>query len=242
MRLNPFSRVARKRRAERKSLHKLAQVLDHYFVVRYAKNPHSELSALCQKHGADKGVIDAATHPKQALKQPLHNYADFYEMIFGGMRMQVKNVLECGIGMSRGASLRLWREYFPNAQITSIDINEEYLFTDERIETYYCDQTDSASIAKFLAQVNDRKFDIIIDDGLHTLDAAVTLFDGVIGNLADDGIYIVEDVRPETLDKFASLFTKNAAYHVQCINLHRPSRRHIGDNSLVVVTKTQEVA
>ena len=242
MQLNPFSRVARKRRAERKILRqrrhgisrRLATITDHHFVVHYAKNPHSQLSGLCEKHDADKGGVQ--TNPR---KMPLHNYADFYEMIFGGMRMQVANVLECGIG--RGGSLRAWQEYFPNAQITGIDIDETQLFADERIETHQVDQTDPASIAEFLAQVNNRKFDIIIDDGLHTYESGVTFFDNIIDNLTDGGIYIIEDLPSDLFCKMMKLFSKNPAYYAQGIVLNRPNKfRH--DNALIMLTKNKGAA
>lgn len=236
MQLNPFHKSHRQRRANKRALRRLRRQSDHSFTVLYAKNMHSELSRLCQKHGTDKGAIDAAGHPMDIV----HNYADFYEVVFGGMRRQVKSVLECGI--LRGESLRLWREYFPNALITGVDIDETALFNEERIETFQADQTDPASIKRFLERVNNRQFNVIIDDGLHTAKAAITFFDNVIGNLADDGIYIIEDAKPTMLLEVAEHLAQcGGDYDAKFVNLHRPGKS-LEDNSLAMITKNVEQA
>ena len=231
MQFNPFHKTYRQRREDRQAFRQLPQHADHFFTIRYAKNMHSELSRLCQKHGTDKGAINLADHPLDRV----HNYADFYEMLFGGIRRQVKHLLECGIFW--GESLRVWHEYFPNATITGIEIDEARLFSEERIETYQVDQTVPDSIKQFLEKVNGRQFNIIIDDGLHTAEAGITLFDNVIDSLTDDGIYIIEDAKPMTLLKIAEhLAQYRQNYDAKFINLHRP-KKSLSDNSLVLITK-----
>lgn len=235
MQLNIFRKSYWRRRSDKKVLRQIRQNTDYFFTVSYRKNMQSELSRLCQKHGTDKGAINPADHPKREGR--IHNYADFYEMVFGGMRRQIKSVLECGI--LRGESMRLWREYFPNAVITGVDIDDAILFDEERIETYQVDQTSPASIKRFLGQVKGRKFDIIIDDGLHTAEAGIVFFDNTIGNLADDGIYIIEDVKlPDmrAIAKYLERYEPN--YDVRLVNLDRPGKS-ISDNSLVMVTKNE---
>lgn len=234
MQLNPFHKWHRQRRANKLALRRLRRQSDHSFTVLYAKNMRSELSSLCQKHGTDKGAINVADHPMDIV----HNYADFYEVVFGGMRRQVKSVLECGI--LRGESLRLWREYFPNALITGVDIDESVLFNEERIKTFQADQTDPASIKRFLEKVKNRQFNVIIDDGLHTAEAATTFFDGVIGNLAADGVYVIEDANPTMLLGVAEHLTRcDGDYDAKFVNLHRPGKP-LENNSLAVITKNPQ--
>jgi len=111
MQLNIFRKSYWRRRSNSHVLRQIRQSTDYFFTVSYRKNMRSELSRLCQKYGTDKGAINLDDHPKREGR--IHNYADFYEMVFGGMRRHVKAVLECGIGQySRGGSLRAWREYF----------------------------------------------------------------------------------------------------------------------------------
>lgn len=95
-----------------------------------------------------------------------------------------------------GGSLRAWRDYFPSAEIIGIDIDPDVMFTEERINTYVCDQTQAKSIASFVTQANlqPNSVDIIIDDGLHEFDANVCLFENTKHLLKDNGIYVIEDV------------------------------------------------
>ena len=83
-----------------------------------------------------------------------HNYTPIYHELFHGIRQSAEVVVEIGIGhqgndvknpsvshMSHvqnymiGASLYMWRDYFPNAQIIGIDISPECIFSAERIST-----------------------------------------------------------------------------------------------------------
>ncbi len=187
---------------------------------------HTDLHKLCQKHGTDKGHTDIATHNFGKRRGYTHDYASVYDLLFSQSRNNIEHLLECGIATldrrdginpkdsnenSLGPSLRMWREYFANATITGIDIDSNCLFTDERIETYQCDQTNAQSIKQFLNQIPDRKFDIVIDDGLHRYHAGITLFENVIDRLTDHGVYVIEDIRQRDVWQYAEYF-KNKNY------------------------------
>ena len=92
-----------------------------------------------------------------------------------------------------GASLRAWKEFFPNGNIVGLDIDEKIIFAEERIETFCVDQTDPISISKFLASNGNRVFDVIIDDGLHTENAAHVFFENCFHLLKSKGFYFIED-------------------------------------------------
>ncbi len=199
----------------------------------------NECMRLCEKHGTDKGGDVNAEH----------SYDWFYELIFAQKRQQILNVLECGIGtlnpelessMARvvqnykpGASLRMWQEYFPNAQIIGVDIDSDILFTDERIKTYQCDQTSKQSIKEFIAKLDDRKFDIIIDDGLHEFHAAISFFENVIERLTDDGIYIIEDMSRNHMEELENYLNDN--YSVRFVFMAQDKKYQ--SQGLVVITK-----
>ena len=76
-----------------------------------------------------------------------------------------------------GASLRLWKEYFPNAEVYGADIDKRILLEEDRIKTFYVDQTNAESVNSMWNEIERDNFDIIIDDGLHTAEAAITLFE-----------------------------------------------------------------
>jgi hypothetical protein len=174
-------------------------------ILRYKKQ-NNQLSELTQKYGSDKGSpID---DDKSISGWPYHLYSDFYNVIFHGMKDSVTNVLEIGLGTDNesipsnmtsnglpGASLRALRDYFPNANIYGADIDSGVLFEEERIKTFYVDQTDQYSVAEMLYQTGVDKFDIILDDGLHEAHAAITLLEHAYYKLRDGGIYIIEDVK-----------------------------------------------
>ncbi len=218
---------------------------DYKYSVFYQKNLESDLSALCDKYGSDKGEIVSTGHP---YPWPSHNYADFYEGIFGHCRQYLKNIFECGLGTNKqnvpsnmgtlgkpGASLKIWREYFPNAQVYGADIDKGVLFQEERISTFYVDQTSPDSIDMLWKAIHTNELDLIIDDGLHTFEAGVCLFEHSFSKLRQCGIYIIEDVSVHSMVNFRSYF-KSKNYKVEFVNLYRPNAP-LGDNSLIVIRK-----
>lgn len=211
----------------------------------FAKNRHSVLSALCDQYGSDKGELRPDGHP---YPWPSHNYADYYEMLFRHCRHSITKVFECGLGTNNpilpssmtekgkpGASLRVWRDYFPNAQIYGADIDRDILFTEERIKTHYIDQREPKAIEAYWQQVGETDFDFMLDDGLHVFEAGSCLFTHSIHHLASHGIYVIEDVTPTDLLRYKEFFGKTA-YIVDYVTLQRP-RLALGDNSLVVIRK-----
>ena len=134
-----------------------------------------------------------------------------------------------------GASLRVWRDYFPNEIIYGADIDKDILFAEERIKTFYIDQLDSVAIKECWSSINEKDFDFIVDDGLHTFDAGLTLFVQSIDRLSIDGVYIIEDVAINDLIKYKKFFS-NSEYEVDYVLMNRPDLP-LSDNSLVVIRK-----
>ena len=93
-----------------------------------------------------------------------------------------------------GASLRVFRDYFPKAEIYGGDIDNKIFFQEERIFTFEVDQLSSPSIEKMWSNINKSNFDLIVDDGLHTCEAALNLFENSFKKLKNGGVYIIEDV------------------------------------------------
>ncbi len=122
----------------------------------------------------------------------LHNYLLRYDHVFGGTRHDVKRMVE--IGVQTDTSVRMWRDYFPNAEIIGIDIDPECKrFESDRITIAIGDQTDPVFLSQF-AREYFGKIDIIVDDGLHTPEAVKVSFEQLYPALSTHGIYSVEDL------------------------------------------------
>jgi hypothetical protein len=134
------------------------------------KPEHSILCSLAKAHGTDK-------YPW---------YTPFYSALFADKH--VKRVLE--IGVLNGASLAMWRDYWPEAVVWGFDKERR---RDTDIQVMYGDQSKPEDLA-FAASRGP--FDIIIDDGSHEpadqILGALTL----VPHLAPGGLYIIEDVNP----------------------------------------------
>ncbi len=142
------------------------------------------LDELAMKYGTDKS-------------SKCHNYTAVYEQIFGGMRDEPLKILEIGIGT--GASLEMWLEYFPNAEIHGLDITlqnlKASLISNERAHLCLGNQTDK----DFLDNIGI-DFDIVIDDGSHRVEDQICTFKHLWPNTRL--VYVVEDVYTSYLTRY----------------------------------------
>ena len=134
-----------------------------------------------------------------------------------------------GVSGTPGASLRVYRDYFKNAQIYAGDIDKKILFSSDRINTYYVNQLDTSSINKMWNNINIDGFDIIIDDGMHTLSASSNFFLNSFSKLKKKGIYIIEDVHTAYL---IDLVKKLNSYKPKIIAL--TNKKNIDDYLLII--------
>ena len=229
-----------------KNLMRLASGLDYQISSFYKKNNHNLIAALCDQYGSDKGSLTLEGH---LYPWPAHTYADFYYQLFAHTRNTFLKVFECGLGTNNpslassmgikgkpGASLRMWRDFFPNAMVYGADIDRDILFSEERIKTFYVDQLNPTVIKELWQSMGETNFDLIIDDGLHTFEAGSTLFTHSIEHLSPFGVYIIEDVEFADLLQYKQFFA-HTNYAVEFVTLFRPNLG-LEDNSLVVIRKT----
>jgi hypothetical protein len=151
----------------------------------------TELCELAIKHGTDK--------------YPWHHYTEHYHKLFKHRRNDVKKVLEIGIGddamknvipdYKPGASLRMWLEYFPNAEVFALDNNPNLLINEGRIHSFFCDQGDPLQLQGVRPNIGG-DFDLIVDDGCHVPEVQLLTAKILVPLLAPQGIYVIEDVWP----------------------------------------------
>jgi len=120
-----------------------------------------------------------------------HHYFDIYERHLGRFRGRAFRFLE--IGVFRGGSLHLWRDYFgPEARIVGLDRDPSCARFDGAFgHVRIGDQAD----AGFLRAVLDEfgPFDAVLDDGGHTAKQQIVSFEVLYPELAADGVYLCED-------------------------------------------------
>mgnify|MGYP003649735530 CR=1 FL=1 len=151
------------------------------------------LRQLIDNYGSDKNV---------------NQYTPIYHSIFNPLRNNDINLLEIGIGTmvpnapssmvgygigdyKPGASLKAFRDFFPNGKIYGGDVQEDCMFEEERIKTFLFNSTklEECNIA-----LGDLQFDIIIDDGLHEVNAQLNTFNNLFYRLKSGGYYFIEDI------------------------------------------------
>lgn len=122
-----------------------------------------------------------------------HGYLDFYEANLPNRDFDGR-LLE--IGIMDGNSLRMWKEYYPKAEIVGIDI----LVRPKEIEGVYLFEMNSSDITSLLTL---GYFDIICDDGSHmTLDQQISFYWLFSHQLNEGGIYILEDLHTSFMKNY----------------------------------------
>jgi len=131
-------------------------------------------------------------------KNSYHSYIeDVYEEYFAEYRNKKINLLE--IGVSYSGSIRLWNEYFEDANIYGIDNfscgqdhrNRSQDLIDGKIRNIKI-ITKNAYEKSALEDLP--QFDIIIDDGPHTLDTQLKCIELYLSKLKPGGIMFIEDI------------------------------------------------
>ncbi|KAG8163020.1 hypothetical protein KVR01_007498 [Diaporthe batatas] len=155
------------------------------------------LIELAAKHGTDKHGNNKPD-PDGTIRPP-HKYAGHYDFHFSRYRhLDNINVLEIGVGgyedpKKGGDSLRMWKEYFPKAQIIGVDYYDKTALQEDRIRIYQGSQDDPA----FLERISEENggFDVIIDDGSHCSNHVIASFKILFPLLKMGGIYAIEDLQ-----------------------------------------------
>ena len=159
------------------------------------KTNGATLKKLCNIYGTEK-------------PPPLYPLYEFILKDFSS----IKNVLEIGIGTNNkdvvstmgsngrpGASLRAFRDYLPNAQVYGCDVDNRILFSEERITTFFVDQTNFSEMKERIMGLNI-KFDLFIDYGLHAPDANLASLLVGLSVIKPGGWVVVEDIPWVALD------------------------------------------
>ena len=158
----------------------------------------TELSDLFERHGSNNSSF--------------HDYHLLYAPILAPLRREPLYLLEIGLGTNNpaivstmgksgrpGASLRAFRDFLPHAQIVGADIDRQILFEEDRIRTFYVDQTREESFEELATHLSNAPFDLVIDDGLHSPNANIGTMLFSFQILKRGGRFIVEDISADAI-------------------------------------------
>ena len=136
-------------------------------------------------------------------KNTRHSYLGLYEKLLCKKKKTATFVLEVGVGDfedKNGGSIKMWRDYFPNATIVGLDILHinrvmDELLNDDRVVLF---METNAYNKDFFANTflnKNIKYDFLLDDGPHSLESMILFIKLYSQIMKDDGILIVEDVQ-----------------------------------------------
>ena len=181
------------------------------YLLAYASNP---MVALCNAAGTDKG-----TEAYSGKGFP-HCYAISYHQLFSPLREEKFSLLEIGLDDASkvsgepldAPSLRVWRDYFPQATLYGYDINDFSVFEQEGTVTFRGDQGSRQDLERFIAEHGEPRFRIVIDDGSHASSHQQTSLAALFRQVEPGGMYIIEDLgwqpfpeEPKTIDVLLEL-------------------------------------
>lgn len=146
-----------------------------------------------------------------------HAYTPFYNTLFSSIRYN--DIVFGEIGIYKNASMKMWREYFPNATLYGWDCRPEY-----NVEKRYCEDfielakndnldnviydymnvKDEHSIISSMQKCNT-KFDIILEDSDHKFWSQFRVISQSVNFLKPGGMLIIEDVGYGIWEYFSSI-------------------------------------
>ena len=174
-------------------------------------------------------------------KDTTHSYLDLYDKLLLKRKETAFNILE--IGIYYGGSIKLWADYFVNSVIYALDIMPiEYVWDEIKNKSNIIlhtstDAYDEEYFNYTLLQKSNLKFDMILDDGPHTLESMKTFIKLYSQLLTDDGILIIEDVQSiDWLQYLRDSTPDNLKQYIKMYDLRENKNRY--DDIVFIIDKS----
>lgn len=169
-------------------------------------------------------------------KMDTHGFTEIYEHIFFPLRNSPIKV--CEIGIWKGGSLQVWRDYFPKATVYGIDIVDSSWLDSNRIKTFVADQSKRNELKSFIDKYGG-DFDILLDDGGHTMEQQQVSFGFLFKYVKAGGYYVIEDAHTSLIDRYKD-FGAEADEHNTTLTMLSYFIRHAGFKSVYWTTEEGE--
>lgn len=154
-----------------------------------------DLTRIANRYSSDKGN----------LHYNRHFYTRVYEHYLRDMRESAFTLFEIGLlrhdvqarnpdgPFTEAPSLKMWEEYFPNAEIHGFDIQDFSSVGGGRITFTQGDQSDRSAIMAAMTKVQ-YPLNVVIDDGSHASHHQQIALSALFRELAPGGLYFIEDL------------------------------------------------
>ena len=157
-----------------------------------------------------------------------HDYGDYYNNILEPLENEKINLLE--IGVQKGGSVRLFSDYLKKSKIIGVDIINQWagplIENYPNLSLYFFDAYNLVNIDNL--PINE--FDIIIDDGPHTIESQIFFLSNFNKYLKCGGKLVLEDVQYKNLEIILDRITCDKT-KIKVFDLH--NNYNVSDDILI---------
>ena len=151
------------------------------------------LREILQFHNINGHEVDGGTD-----KETFHSYGDVYEHFLLPLRDKEVTLME--VGVQYGGSMLLWHDLLPKANFVFLDIKDVvhpsiFEKMDKNRYTFSVRDAYTQESADYAREVMPQGFDVIIDDGPHTLQSQMQFISLYLPLLRNQGVAIIEDIQ-----------------------------------------------
>lgn len=156
-----------------------------------------------------------------AIIHKWHHYLEIYDHYFSRFRgkklpflprFKGKKLRFLEIGVFHGGSLEMWRKYFGSeATIFGIDINPDCMAYDgDAGRVRIGSQADPDFLKSVVEEMGG--IDVVLDDGSHHSDHIRTTFNTLYPLLAENGVYMIEDLHAAYWTGYGGGYQSDASF------------------------------
>lgn len=171
---------------------------------------HGYSAENCTKQDDGSVLIDFFENHEHRLIHKWMHYFEIYERHLSKFRGQELAVIEFGV--FHGGSLQMWKYYFgADAKVFGFDINPQCKNLEEENITILIGDQENRNSFRQITDIQPQ-FDIVIDDGGHTMRQQRITFEEMWGCLKDGGIYICEDLHTSYWPEYGGGYKKQTSF------------------------------
>ncbi len=182
----------------------------------------SEQNSILNKQGFVQGTDKASIFAIDKDLYLAHDYLRHYDYMFSHFRGEKFSLIE--FGCQDGASLRTWEQYFPNAEIYGVDLDDNAKRHETaRIHVVIGDATAQETHDQLKTLTGGSAF-IILDDASHAWADQRRSFELFWDLVSPGGFYVIEDLECGTLGAYPAYPPKVQDSQPFCDYMHDRSK------------------